>query len=100
MQETSLTFKRERERERDREREREREKEREKERDRESEWRLGFHPLRMIGGFEASWTRIGTMTGFLDHEGTELATRPTGDGTVFDSLSLSVSLSPSLSLSV
>ena len=74
-------------------------------RERESKRRLGFHPRRRIGGFEASWTQIGTATGFLDQEGMDLVTRPTSDGgdddddTVFNSLSLSVSLSPSLSLS-
>ena len=74
-------------------------------RERESKRRLGFHPRRRIGRFEASCTQIGMATGFLDHEGTDLVTRLTSDGDgddddmVFDSLSLSVSLSPSLSLS-
>ena len=50
-------------------------------RKRERERRLGFHPRRRIGGFEASRTQIVTATGFLDHEGTDLATRPRATAT-------------------
>ena len=60
------------------------------------ERQLGFHPRRMIDGFEASWTQIRTATGFpsiMKAQISRLDRRGDDDGTVFDSISLGLSFS-------